>query len=58
MLLDGAVRSYLNHNPSAEIILIGMESRDKPIVIAASGKLDPKDVEKVIKLAAMTSLQR
>lgn len=58
MLLNGAIALYLRDNPEAEVIIIGMETRDKPIIIAASGKLTQKDVEKVIKLAAMTSLQR
>lgn len=58
MLLDGAIAYYLRDNPEAEVIIIGMETRDKPIIIAASGKLTQKDVEKIIKLAAMTSLER
>jgi hypothetical protein len=57
-LIDGPIARYLQDNPMGEIVIIGMDSPDRPITIAASGKLEIKDVEKLIKLAAMTSLQR
>jgi hypothetical protein len=57
-LIDGPIARYLQDNPMAEIVIIGMDTPARPIVIAATGKLEIKDVEKLIKLAAMTSLQR
>lgn len=41
-----------------EIIVIGVEGRDKPLIITFVGKYEPKDVEKILKLAGMTSLER
>jgi hypothetical protein len=57
-MIDGPIARFLNDNPKAEIVIIGMDNPNRPITIAASGKLEAKDVEKLIKLAAMTSLRR
>jgi hypothetical protein len=56
-MVDGPAKDHVDRN-GGEIVIIGMESREKPIVIAAVGGLAPKDVEKLIKLAAMTKLER